>query len=952
MSKDFQNQGSSLEKNYSPEAVELRWGIDFFKETGIHTANSETVTKGDRESFTVLMPPPNVTGSLTIGHVLNHTIQDIFIRYHRMMGKESLWLPGTDHAGIATQTVVEKQLRKEKLTRYDLGREKFIEKVWAWREEYGNLILKQLAKLGDSADWRRNLFTMDDRANRAVQNAFIRLYQDGLIYKGKRIINWCPVSQTALSDEEVEMRTQRDPLAFVRYFIDDSQDGAFIPVATVRPETMLGDVAVAVNPNDERYQKFLGKFVIEPITKRRIPIIADDYVEIDFGTGALKITPAHDPNDYQVGLRHQLPVIIAIDKHAKVVNGFEPYSGLDRFEARKKILADLEQAGYLIKVEDYEHNVGYSERAGVVVEPFLSEQWFVTMKPLSNPALAAVETGIVKFYPERWKNTYKYWMENVQDWCISRQLWWGHRIPAFYSPDGSLAVAGTKEEAFHQLKAKQPNLTIEQVRQEDDVLDTWFSSWLWPLTTLGWEKPGDDNDDFKAFYPTSTLVTAPDIIFFWVARMIIAGLYFRATEEERKAYFLTENAHHRNENDENFQSFLRRCIPFENVYFTSIIRDQQGRKLSKSIGNSPDPLMVMEKYGTDALRFTVMYLAPLGQDVRIEVNLQTKDMPQVEQGRNFCTKIWNAARFLQMNKAEIYNPLEAFEMEYKALTLENVVPENLPERWIFSTLNSMLKSYHLSVEQLRVNELVKSLYDFIWRDYCDWYLEMLKVNLYSAKDEAEKKRAISKAMFVFDALLRALHPVMPFISEEIWQGLVKREKDEYLNQAVVFHANPNLIEPETEEEMEFLKAIVSNIRSTRAVLGVPPSLEANVLINTHDEKGLKRLTHIGPLIMKLAKVSLEIGNSLLKPKASASSVVMGCDIHIKLEGILDFEKEKARLEKEIHKTEGYIRQIETKLSNAGFVERAPKEIIETEQKKLSDAKETMIKLQENLASLA
>lgn len=909
-----------LDKTYNPQTVEDKWSVARFETLGVTNAESTPVLRGEKQSFTILMPPPNITGSLTMGHVLNHTIQDIFIRYHRMMGYESLWLPGTDHAGIATQTRVEKELRKEKKTRYDLGREKFLERVWQWRNEYGDLILKQLRKLGDSADWRRNLFTMDERASRAVMHAFIKLYNDGLIYRGKRIINWCPVSQTALSDEEVVMKTQTDKLYFVRYFLKDEPE-KFITIATVRPETMLADVAVAVNPNDERYKAFIGKIAIEPLTKRELPIIADDYVEMDFGTGALKITPAHDANDYQIGLRHNLPWICAIDKSGKIEQGFGELSGLDRFVARKKAEEILKAQGNLEKIEDYTHNVGYSERADVVVEPYLSEQWFVKMKPLAEPALKVVEEGQIKFYPERWVNTYRHWLSNIQDWCISRQLWWGHRIPAYYAPDGKIAVAATKEEALSQFKAQDPSLELNDIVQDEDVLDTWFSSWLWPLTTLGWDGTNSmETDDFKAFYPTTTLVTGPDIIFFWVARMIMAGLYFKKE------------------------------IPFRNVYFTSIIRDGQGRKMSKSLGNSPNPLDVIEKYGADALRFTVIYLAPLGQDVRMEVT-KHQDTPQVEQGRNFATKIWNAARFLLMNRNETFHGIDEFASHYAALTLE---PSkfNLTERWIFSRLNRTLQHYHKAHASFRVNELAKLTYDFIWGDFCDWFIEAMKVNLQTSQSSEEKKNIVCRAFFVFEAALQMLHPIMPFITEEIWQTLVPRAEGAFLDTTPIAQGESTWSDEHAEQEFELIKKVITEIRSVRAVLGVPPAPIAHVQVKASSDEVTHLFLQERTLIERLARVTLSVSIEMAKPKHAASAIVAGNELYILLEGLIDFEKEKSRLAKEIQKSNNYIKQLEAKLANEGFVARAPKEIIDAEKEKLAAAQATLAKLQESLASLS
>ncbi|NTV47787.1 MAG: valine--tRNA ligase, partial [Chlorobiales bacterium] len=603
-----------------------------------------------------------------------------------------------------------------------------------------------------------------------------------------------------------------------------------------------------VNPKDERYQDLIGKTVIVPIANRPIPVIADDYVEIEFGTGALKITPAHDPNDYAVAGRHNLPIISVVGKDGHMTDEFG-YAGMDRFDARMKILEDLAEIQALEKVEDYEHNVGYSERADVVVEPYLSEQWFVKMKPLAEKALEVVENGQVRFHPERWINTYRHWMENIQDWCISRQLWWGHRIPAWYDEAGNVWVAATLEEA-----AKLAG--TDKLRQDEDVLDTWFSSWLWPLTTLGWKNVGDDSDDFKAFYPTGTLVTGPDIIFFWVARMIMAGLYFKGD------------------------------VPFRDVYFTSIIRDMKGRKLSKSLGNSPDPLAVMDQYGTDALRFTVIYLAPLGQDVLFGAE-------KCEQGRNFATKIWNAARFLFMYRNELFADADAFEVAY---TTQKIEPEKLDivERWIFSKLNSTLDAYHKAHKQFRVNDLTKMLYEFIWADFCDWFLEMMKVKLQNAETAEEKQALICRAIYIFETVMKALHPIMPFITEEIWQNIVQRGEGESISMALIPESNDRWADSKAETTVEFLKKIITEIRSVRNVLGVPPSTVATVKINAASQEIAGLISENASLIDRLARTEVSVGVGIEKPKASAGAVVEGTEVFILLEGLIDLEKEKDR----------------------------------------------------------
>lgn len=684
----------------------------------------------------------------------------------------------------------------------------------------------------------------------------------------------------------------------------------FITVATVRPETILADVAVAVNPNDERYKAFIGKTVIEPLTQRLIPVIADDYVEIDFGTGALKITPAHDANDYAVGQRHNLPVIVGIDPSGKIADGFPPYSGMDRFEARKQTVKDLEASGNLEKAEDYTHNVGYSERADVVIEPYLSEQWFVKMAPLAKPALDAVLQGKINFHPARWVNVYRNWLENIQDWCVSRQLWWGHRIPAYYLPDGSVVVAASQAEA-----EKLAGMT--GLKQDSDVLDTWFSSWLWAMTTLGWKNIGDDNDDLRAFYPTSTLVTAPDIIFFWVARMVMAGLYFKGD------------------------------VPFRDVYFTSIIRDSQGRKMSKSLGNSPDPLEVMDTYGTDALRFTVIYLAPLGQDVLFSAE-------KCEQGRNFATKIWNAARFLLMNRNDVFPDTADFDARY-AQPLQDAAGEvlDLSDQWILSRLNSMLRAYHRAHREFRVNDLSKLLYDFIWGDFCDWYLELMKVKLQNAATDKEKQETVVRSIKVFESALQALHPLMPFITEEIWQGITPRGEAQSISFSSMPLADESKIDEDMEQDFELLKRVITEIRSVRSALGVPPAPIASVIVKPKDDDAARLIGSNQALLGKLARASflLKTESDFVRPKAAASAVVSGTEIFILLEGLIDLEKEKTRLKKEIEKTESYAKQVEAKLSNEGFVSRAPSDVLEAEREKLNAAKEKISKLSESLKSL-
>jgi len=893
-----------LEKTYNPHEVEDRWRSAHWEALGAFHAESSRVREDGRTPYTVLMPPPNVTGSLTLGHVLNHTLQDIFIRYARMTGHEALWLPGTDHAGIATQTVVERKLRNEGVTRHDLGRKDFLSKVWEWRDEYGGLILKQLRKLGISCDWRRNLFTMDERASEAVINSFVALYREGLIYRGTRIINWCPVSQTALSDEEVIMKSRRDQLVYVSYPLAKDPSRS-ITIATVRPETILADVAIAVNPNDPRYSDLIGELVVVPVAGRHVPVIADDYVDIEFGTGALKITPAHDPNDYEVAKRHNLPAFSVVGRDGRMTDEYG-YAGMDRFEARTKIIADLEELGHLVKVEEYEHNVGYSERADVVVEPYLSEQWFVKMKPLAEPALKAVNDGEIRFHPEHWINTYRHWMENIQDWCISRQLWWGHRIPAWYDEKGNVWVASSYDEACHLAGT-------DKLVQDEDVLDTWFSSWLWPLTTLGWTGLHSDNDDLKAFYPTNTLVTGPDIIFFWVARMIMAGLHFRGD------------------------------VPFRDVYFTSIIRDMKGRKLSKSLGNSPDPLKVIETYGTDALRFTIVYIAPLGQDVLFGEE-------KCELGRNFATKIWNAARFVFMQRDRHFETPEAFAEAYAAYVPDRGELSD-SGRWLMARYQAMLERYHNAMAQFKVNDLVKIAHEFFWGDYCDWFLEALKSELAGEVDPEQAKNSVCLAVKVLEGTLQTLHPVMPFITDEIWHAIAPRGTDESIALTSMPKSDSSWGAADAAP-FDLVRNMVSEIRSLRSAFNVPHDLRAEAVVKVSSDAAEEALSASKAIFPALTRCEIRLAREIERPDHAAGSVVDGNELFIQLEGLISFEKEQQRLQKEMSKVSGYIQSLEKKLSNQAFLANAPADVVGKEQEKLEEARSLIGKLQENLEVLS
>ena len=899
-----QTEQFNLDKSYNHHDVEERWRSAHWEAIGSFHAESSRVLEEGKEPYTVLMPPPNVTGSLTLGHVLNHTLQDIFIRYSRMTGKEALWLPGTDHAGIATQTVVERKLKKEGITRHDLGRKEFLDHVWQWRDEYGGLILRQLRRLGISCDWRRNLFTMDETASKAVINAFITLYRDGLIYRGTRIINWCPVSQTALSDEEVIMKPRKDKLVYLRYALV-SHPGEYITIATVRPETILADVAIAVNPEDSRYRNLIGELAIVPVAGRHIPIIADDYVDIEFGTGALKITPAHDANDYAVAQRHNLPILSVVGKDGRMTDEFG-YGGMDRFDAREKILRDLDELGNLVSVEEYEHNVGYSERADVVVEPYLSEQWFVRMKPLAEQALQVVNDGEIRFHPQHWINTYRHWMENIQDWCISRQLWWGHRIPAWYDTEGRVWVAASYQEACHLAGT-------DKLVQDDDVLDTWFSSWLWPLTTLGWMDKQSDNDNLKSFYPTNTLVTGPDIIFFWVARMIMAGLYFKGE------------------------------VPFRDVYFTSIIRDMKGRKLSKSLGNSPDPIKVMDTYGTDALRFTIIYIAPLGQDVLFGEE-------KCELGRNFATKIWNASRLVFMQREKYFSDQDDFAAVYRDFNPRSG-SFTLAEQWLLAGFNGMLERYHNAFSLFRVNDIVRLLHDFFWRDYCDWYLEALKVKLAGSLTREEAREAVCLAVYVLEGTLKALHPVMPFITDEIWHHVLPRSSDESIALSPMPLADAELSGMEVRS-FSLIQKLITEVRSLRSLFGVPHSSKAEILLRPANDGDRLVFEANLPLVAALGQCLPKLMADRERPLHAAGSVVEGNELFVLLEGLISFEKERSRLQKEIDNVSSYVASVRRKLSNHNFVDNAPRDVVAKESEKLREAEDNLEKLRGNLAVLS
>ncbi len=862
----------------------------------------------DNQSYSILMPPPNVTGILHFGHVLNITIQDIYIRFKRMQSYDACWFPGTDHAGIATQTRVESELKKQGITRYDLGREKFIDKVWEWRNQYGSIIFEQMRQLGISPDWDRTLFTMDETASNSVRDVFIKLFDEGLIYKGQRIINWSPLARTALSDEEVEYREVKEFLYTMRYKFVDSDE--YLQVATVRPETIFGDVAIAVNPNDERYKDSIGKMVIVPIVNREIPIIADDYADPAFGTGCVKITPAHDPNDFLVGERHNLPQINTINPDGTLNELAGKYNTLDRFVARKQLVKDLEEAELMEKIEDYTHNVGFSQRGGEPVEPYLSHQWFVKMKPLADIALDVVRNGEIQFYPNHWVKTYEHWMTNIRDWCISRQLWWGHRIPVYYTIDGQFTAAKDENEARLKL-----NLSAdEQLSQDEDVLDTWFSSWLWPMTTMRWNMDEGYSTAMHKFLPTDLLVTAPDIIFFWVARMIMASVKFTGK------------------------------IPFKNVYFTSTIRDGKGRKLSKSLGNSPDPLNIVSKYGADAVRFTVLYLAPLGQDIKMDVDVKAQDIPSMEIGRNFANKIWNVARFLQMKAESIVDD----DLQNDD-TIDYVL--SITDKWIDSRLNSTIKKSIETLNIYRLNEYSKILYDFIWKDFCDWYVEMFKVQFNNSKTSHEKRQLVRFVLDKFENILKLIHPVMPFISEEIWHLLYQKHDNESISTQPFTTFNETSISQEVENVFELIQYTIDEIRSLRSSMNIAPNVFLPISIKLPDEKLSEYFTSVSNSIKELSKASEICINPKVNPSRSIISVVRNIEIFITLDENFDFSNELQRLEKELSRLSNNITSTDKKLSNDKFISNAAPELVAYEKEKLDNMKNSYDKTLININNI-
>ena len=872
-----------LEKNYNPSEIEGRLYEKWEKNKYFHAEVDRS-----KKPFTIVMPPPNITGQLHMGHALDNTLQDILIRFKRMQGYAALWVPGTDHASIATEAKVVEKIAKEGLTKEDLGREKFLDRVWDWKKEYGGRIVKQLKKIGSSADWDRERFTMDEGCNKAVKEVFVNLYNKGLIYRGERIINWCPCCLTSISDAEVEYEDQAGSFWHLRYPLADGS--GYIEMATTRPETMLGDTAVAVNPNDDRYKDYVGKTVMLPLVNREIPIIADDYVDMEFGTGVVKITPAHDPNDFEVGLRHNLPVINVLTEDAKIVDEYPKYAGMDRYEARKAIVADLEACGVLTKVEAHDHNVGTCYRCHTTVEPRVSKQWFVKMEELAKPAIEAVKNKTTRFVPEHFDKTYYHWLENIKDWCISRQLWWGHRIPAFYCDCcGELAV--TKDD-----KAVCPKCGKE-MRQDPDTLDTWFSSALWPFSTLGWP---DKTEDLDFFYPTSTLVTGYDIIFFWVIRMMFSGL-----EHMGK-------------------------VPFDTILIHGLVRDSQGRKMSKSLGNGIDPLEVIDKYGADALRLTLVTGNAPGNDMRFY-------WERVEASRNFANKVWNASRFIMMN----LDKAELGDIELSTLTDA--------DKWILSKVNTLAKDVTENMENYDLGVAVQKIYDFIWEEFCDWYIEMVKPRLWNDEDTT-KAAALWTLKTVLINSLKLLHPYMPFITEEIFCNL-SDEESIMISDWPEYKEEWNFVKE--EKSVETIKEAVRGIRNSRTGMNVPPSRKAKVYVVSEDKEIIDIFTEGRVFFTTLAYASeVVIQNDKTGIEEDAVAVLIpNATVYMPFSDLVDVEKEIERLKSEEKKLEGELKRVNGMLNNEKFISKAPEAKIQEEKDKLAKYTTMMEQVKERLKHL-
>ena len=870
-----------INKTYEPKNIEKKW-YDHWIEKGYFTPKIDK----NKKPFTIVIPPPNVTGILHMGHVLNNTLQDVMIRYKRMTGVPTLWIPGVDHAGIATQNVVEKVLAKEGKTRHDIGREELIKLIWKWKEEKGGKIIEQLKTLGASCDWTRQRFTMDEGLSEAVKEVFVELYKKDLVYKGKRIINWCPRCVTALANDEVEHEDESGHLWNMRYPLSDGS--GYLTVATTRPETMLGDSAVAVNPTDERYMHLIGKTVILPFANREIPIIADEYVDKDFGSGCVKITPAHDPNDFEVGERHGLEKIVVMDEHGVMNEIAGEFVGMNRFLAREQIIDKLKEMDLLGEIEPHQHAVGHCYRCETIIEPYLSDQWFVKMKPLAEKAIEVVKNGQIQFQPKRWTKVYMHWMDNIRDWCISRQIWWGHRIPAYYCEEcNELIVAKETPE-----KCKCGSTKF---RQDEDVLDTWFSSWLWPFSTMGWP---EKTEELEYFLPTNLLVTAPGIIYLWVARMIMATLEF----EDK--------------------------IPFDTVLLHGMVLDEQGRKMSKSLGNSPDPIDIINQVGADALRFGMIFNTPKGQDSYYSDSI-------LETGRNFANKIWNAYRFIMMNVEKIEGLPKPEELKLE-----------LADKWIYSRLNQVIAEVEENYEKLRFNDSASILMDFVWKEFCSWYLELSKDRIYSDDSEAQKT-AKYVLLDVLQTSMRLLSPIMPFISEEIWQNIKTHfpMDEDALVIAKFPESNKELIDMKIAEEMGMIQEAISAIRNLRKQVNLSPALEINAFIKVANEAQIKLFEDYSNYFLKLSKVSdINIAIEMEKPKASIAAVVQNIEIFLPLAGLIDLDAEREKLNKQIVKVEKEVKRVNGKLNNERFISKAPEAVINKEKAIYEEVKTKLDKL--------
>jgi valyl-tRNA synthetase len=879
---------NNIPKVYDPKTFEKKW-YEYWEENKFFHAEVDK----SKKPYSIVIPPPNVTGQLHMGHAMDNTLQDILIRWRRMQGYNTLWMPGCDHAGIATQAKVEEALRKEGKTRYDLGREKFLERVWEWKEKFGSRIMYQLRTLGSSCDWERERFTMDEGCSKAVREVFVRLYEKGLIYQGTRITNWCPRCNTAISDIEVDHENEAGSLWHLRYKIEGTDE--YVQIATTRPETMFGDTGVAVHPDDERYKSLVGKMLILPIVNRRIPLFADSYVDPKFGTGAVKVTPAHDPNDFEMGQRHHLEQIKIIENDGTMAKSTGKYAAMDRYECRKKLVEELKEAGVLVKVEEHEHAVGHCSRCHTTIEPLVSKQWFVKMESLAKPAIEAVKSGQIQFVPARFTKIYCNWLENIRDWCISRQLWWGHRIPAWYCKDCGKTIV-SRDDADTCPVCKSKNL-----RRDEDVLDTWFSSGLWPFETMGWP---DETEEFKQFYPTSTLVTGYDIIFFWVARMAMMGLEFG------------------------------KDIPFRHVFIHGLVRDSQGRKMSKSLGNGIDPVEVVDKYGADTLRFMLITGNTPGNDMRFY-------WERVESTRNFANKLWNASRFMLMN-------LEGFDKSF--------VPKEesytLADRWILSRYVRTVDSVTNNLENFELGEAGRTIYEFIWNEFCDWYIELSKARLYDRENVCPRQTAQYVLGYVLEHTLRLLHPFMPFITEEIWQHIPHEGKSIMVSKWPADEASK--LSDEAENDMTTIMETIKAIRNMRAEVSAAPGRKSEVILFFTDEtlcdvfaKNENYLT-----VLAAAQPITILAETANKPENAMAAVVNGVEIYLPLKGLIDVEKESARLNKELENLDKEIKRVTGKLSNEGFISKAPADVVEKEREKQKGFEEKRIAVQERLTYLA